>query len=336
MTDLSIIVPVYNIKAHIAVCIESILKQEYTDYELLLVDDGSTDGSGDLCDIYAKKDSRIQVIHKKNGGVTSARRLGVVRAKGKYIGFIDGDDRIEADYYKRLMESASDTGADIVMTGYWEEGTVRRKVHTGFKNGCYPTEKLLLTGRSMTYSLWTKVIKRELLLRNIPLVDKRIFRGEDALCLYACMMDAAYIQVQNGLGYHYVQRQGSAMHAYDSRLAKNVLRIAGNIRKIRNGKKDARFDLQWNRVIINEIMRTICLEAANLSYNPSPENRKSLRKVFNVFSKWEGLLIDSAVKESVKKCSMEERIILRLLKFGQFGILKLYLKYKRDFVGAGI
>ena len=100
---ISIIVPVYNVEKVLHFCIDSILYQTYSTYELILVNDGSTDGSGDVCDQYAKKDKRINVIHKENGGVSSARNAGIEKAKGEYICFIDSDDYVEQNYLMELI-----------------------------------------------------------------------------------------------------------------------------------------------------------------------------------------------------------------------------------------
>ena len=110
---LSIIVPVYNLENYLCKCIDSILGQTYRDFEVLLVDDGSTDSSLSICLQYAETDSRICVFHKDNGGASSARNLGLEKARGQYISFIDGDDFIEPDLYERLLEDLLKTNADI-------------------------------------------------------------------------------------------------------------------------------------------------------------------------------------------------------------------------------
>ena len=111
---ISIIVPVYNIEEYLPRCIESILKQTYTNLELILVDDGSTDKSGEICDNYAKLDARVRVHHKENGGSSSARNAGILLAKGQYVGFVDSDDYIEDDMYKRMVEAAKESGCNII------------------------------------------------------------------------------------------------------------------------------------------------------------------------------------------------------------------------------
>lgn len=114
---LSIIVPVYNVEAYLCRCIDSILNQTFTDFELILVDDGSPDACGKICDEYALQDKRIKVIHKKNGGLSDARNAGLDIAKGEFIGFVDSDDKIEPTMYERLIDTAEETGADIAAGG---------------------------------------------------------------------------------------------------------------------------------------------------------------------------------------------------------------------------
>lgn len=114
---LSIIVPVYNILEYLPRCVHSITAQTYTNLEILLVDDGSTDGTGQLCDALAKEDGRIRVLHKENGGSSSARNLGIAQAKGEYFGFVDSDDYIEPDMYERLYRGITDYGAQMAQIG---------------------------------------------------------------------------------------------------------------------------------------------------------------------------------------------------------------------------
>ena len=115
MPKLSVIVPVYNTEKYLRVCIDSILAQTFTDFELILVDDGSEDSSGSICDEYAAKDTRVQVIHQTNGGVTNARKNGVRRACGKYFSFIDSDDWIHPEMFERMVEKCVEANADVVV-----------------------------------------------------------------------------------------------------------------------------------------------------------------------------------------------------------------------------
>ena len=118
---ISIIVPVYNVESYLRKCLDSILAQTYRDLEILVVDDGSTDGSGAICDEYAGKDDRIKVFHTENKGLSCARNLGLDSANGDWIGFVDSDDWIELDMYEVLLRKAEKTGADVVECGVYEE-----------------------------------------------------------------------------------------------------------------------------------------------------------------------------------------------------------------------
>ena len=99
---ISVIIPVYNVKTYLAECIESVIQQTYQNLEILLVDDGSTDGSADICDEFGRKDTRVKVFHKMNGGVASARNYGLVRAEGELVGFVDADDTLHPQMYELL------------------------------------------------------------------------------------------------------------------------------------------------------------------------------------------------------------------------------------------
>ena len=110
---ISIIVPVYNVEKYLKKCIDSIVNQTYKNLEIILVDDGATDRSGEICDELAKLDNRIKVYHKKNGGLSDARNYGVERATGSYVGFVDSDDYIDAEMYEKLYEAITKEAADV-------------------------------------------------------------------------------------------------------------------------------------------------------------------------------------------------------------------------------
>ena len=118
MPTLSIIVPIYNVEKYLTECVESICNQTYNDLEIILIDDGSTDLSGKICDEFAKKDERVVVIHKSNGGLSSARNAGIDVAKGEYIGFVDSDDYVAPQMYRELYESICENNADVSICGY--------------------------------------------------------------------------------------------------------------------------------------------------------------------------------------------------------------------------
>lgn len=136
MKSISVVVPVYNVEKYLGACIQSILDQTYTDFELILVDDGATDTSGTICDDYAEKDSRIIVIHKKNGGLSDARNAGIQQASGKYMIFVDSDDYIENNTLQDVFMLAEQHQADLVIFGYYADvfnknGTIESHKNNG-------------------------------------------------------------------------------------------------------------------------------------------------------------------------------------------------------------
>ncbi|WP_086313933.1 hypothetical protein A5821_001482 [Enterococcus sp. 7F3_DIV0205] len=120
MCKISIIVPVYNVERYLRKCVDSILNQTFTDIEVILVDDGSTDSSGEICDEYVLQDQRVQVIHKENGGLSDARNTGIESARGEYLGFVDSDDYIALDMYELLFNNIQKEAADLAICGIYD------------------------------------------------------------------------------------------------------------------------------------------------------------------------------------------------------------------------
>lgn len=161
---ISVIVPVYNAEKYLRRCIDSILAQTFTDFELLLIDDGSKDSSGRICDEYSEKDERVIVFHKPNGGVSSARNLGLDNVKGEWIGFVDADDWVELNYLQKLM-SCFDQNVDMAECSYVYEGVDALKFKTEFDlfDSYQYLIKLFVNGRFYEGFLWVKLFKRDLI-----------------------------------------------------------------------------------------------------------------------------------------------------------------------------
>lgn len=164
---ISIIVPVYNVEQFISECINSILNQTFRDFELILINDGSTDKSGQICDEFASKDERIVVVHKENGGQSSARNKGIDLAKGEYIGFIDSDDWIEHDMYQIMYTKAIETGAEIAACNIVQYNKDSSKYYfcqdpTDYVCDRKSAMQELYLNERLTFSPCNKLIKREL------------------------------------------------------------------------------------------------------------------------------------------------------------------------------
>ena len=194
---ISIIVPVYNVEQYIERCLETLISQTLKDIEIILVDDGSPDNCPEICDMYAEKDSRIKVIHKKNEGLGFARNSGLEIANGEYISFVDSDDYVTKDMCEKLYKAAIEKNADVVYGGlYYDDGRKIRKVSYSNKKiywqGNEVIKKLLLdfiacephkkNDTIMEVSVWKALFKKEIFdINNIKFVSEREFISEDVI-----------------------------------------------------------------------------------------------------------------------------------------------------------
>lgn len=206
---ISIIVPVYNVKNYLEECVNSLMNQTYKELEIILVDDGSTDNSGEICDVVAQTDSRIRVIHKENGGLSDARNIGIMAAKGEFIGFVDSDDWIEPTMYAELYEACNNNDADISICSYYRDYIDKCVVGNRCKSGVYKRDEaigLLLEGIEIQDHAVTKLYRREL-WRDVQFPVKKIY--EDIRTIYKVILKSSTICVMEKPLYHYRQRSGS-------------------------------------------------------------------------------------------------------------------------------
>lgn len=155
---ISVIVPVYNVEKYLCRCIDSILSQSFKDFELLLVDDGSTDRSGAICDEYVKKDLRVRVFHKENGGVSSARQFGIEKSVGEYSIHVDSDDWIEKDMFNDMYSEALSTGSDIVTADYYDGNQYKKEL---YPHTVELAVKEMLSGK-IRGVMWNKFVRHSL------------------------------------------------------------------------------------------------------------------------------------------------------------------------------
>ena len=210
MAEVSIIVPIYNIEQYVGKCIESILAQTYPDFELILVDDGSPDDCGRICDEYGERDERIKVIHKKNGGLTSARNAGLSEAEGEWIMHVDGDDWIEPDMLESLIGAAQVTGADLVFGDFMKYGP-----YAGyFKLPTWSGDKRESMSNYIAYmmtTIWGSIAKRSLYIDNSLKSPEGISYCEDFhLIVRLCHFAKKVVNVHRPF-YHYRYRPTSIM-----------------------------------------------------------------------------------------------------------------------------
>ncbi|MGE5495699.1 MAG: glycosyltransferase family 2 protein [Burkholderiales bacterium] len=209
---ISILVPVYNAEPYLKRCVDSILAQTYKEFELLLMDDGSTDGSAGICDDYAKIDSRVRVFHKRNEGVGAARNQLIEKAKGEFIGFVDSDDYVEPEMFEVLLNNLMKTGADISVcaaniVGVSKPGKAKKEPELlSRKQAVF---EFIGNGR-ITRSLWDKLYKAEL-FQGVRFAEIPAF--EDMLAVYELLEKCEKIVLDSRMLYNYVITPGSLMRS---------------------------------------------------------------------------------------------------------------------------
>lgn len=215
---ISIIIPIYNADKYLSDCIDSLLSQTYNNLEIILVDDGSTDNSGKICDDYAKKDKRIKVIHKQNGGVSSARNQGLDIAKGDYIAFVDPDDYVLPDMYKTLLRVIQNTNTDIVICG-----STTTDIHGTTCKSYFPTNNNFVYSKFVDWFqdfieygnlqvVWNKLFKKNILIGHS--FDTDLVRAEDVNFLLDVTKNNYHIALCPKVFYYYVKRKTSATRQY--------------------------------------------------------------------------------------------------------------------------
>lgn len=242
----SIVVPVYDVQEYVGKCLESIIGQSYTNLEIIVVDDGSTDSSGKICDEYANLDRRIVVVHTENKGLVAARKLGIQLSKGDYIGFVDGDDYIDQDMYRNLVENIHDSEADFVHSGFIEEDNGISKVVSGIVNNEkyeISTENAKITflnefvfctkqGKIISPSIWSKLFKKEFIKKVYFLVPDKNSYGEDLICLVLSCVFANRVSLYKGNDYHYVKRKKSLTDIHDIEYLSKEVRLYEELLRI--------------------------------------------------------------------------------------------------------
>ncbi len=295
MDDLiSIVIPVYNIEKEVSRCLESVLNQTYANIEIIVVNDGSTDDSGIVIDQYADRyPDKVKVYHKTNGGVTSARLLGVKKAQGEWIGFVDGDDIIESDMYEFLLNNAYKYNAQISHCGYqmvFDDGHVNYLYNTGCLLEQSQKEAVveLLEGTRIEPGLCNKLFHRSLFVDLIRdnLIPLDIKNNEDLLMNYYLFSNAKKAVYEDQCKYHYLIRSNSA-----SRKETNTHKIYNpiKVKKIILEKCDELIKKEAQRAYLTTCVYTYCgLSLADKKkYN---KDRKQVRKYILDSKNWCSLL----------------------------------------------
>lgn len=243
---ISVIVPVYNAEKFIFKCVDSLINQTYEDIEIVLVDDGSTDGSLNILNDYAKNDSRIVVVHKENGGLVSAWKAGVSASKGEYLSFVDSDDWVDTNMFEELMTFSTSSEEEVIASDYIIERNkngiltpeyVFQPIEPGEYKGdkineCVIPNLLGNEHRFITLSRCMKLISSKLIKDNLDYASEEIKMAEDVAIMFPALLDAKRIYIMDHKAYyHYFYNEESMVHKYDAYMETSFEKLLKSLKR---------------------------------------------------------------------------------------------------------
>ncbi len=261
----SVVIPVYNTAEYLPKCLDSIIAQSLQDIEIICVDDGSTDSSPNILDVYALRDRRVKVIHKENGGPVSARKVGVLVADGDYIAFVDSDDWIDTNMYEQLYRIAEKNNVEIVTCGFYLEGNYTTIHLDTVPQELYREEKMLwlrdraiynLRERSsgLKASLCYKLFKRELIQIAQSKIPDEIVMADDKMCLLTALLDCNSVYVCHTPFYHYRIRSNSIVHTGSEEYLLKVYEVYRYMKKLYCHKSFTKEMHKQSEIYITELL----------------------------------------------------------------------------------
>lgn len=291
MPFVSVIVPVYRVEPYLKRCVESLRNQTLQNIEIILVDDGSPDNCPRMCDKFAKADSRIRIIHKKNGGLSSARNAGLKVARGQYIGFVDSDDTVDTDMYRSMMEAAEREQVDFVMSDYLripECGDFFLKT-LEIQSGRYDKEAIrkdifhqLIMGENLDYgpllSVWHCLFRADFLKDNGICFDEKVRWSEDNIfsAIVGYHAESFYYMKGQGL-YHYYQNPGTITTSY----RQGAWEVYCTMNRHLHEKFDSVDDYDFSRQLKLHMIYYACNCIGQAMALPKKEAVSDIRKILN-------------------------------------------------------
>lgn len=312
----SVIVPVYKVEEYLPQCIESVLNQTFSDFELILVNDGSPDTCPEICENYKEKDARIKVVHKENGGLASARRAGIKVCQGEYVFNLDSDDLIENDTLESAYKIIKDTNCDIVSFAYkWvKKGETVSITNDGLDEGFYNAEDIekyiyprLLMDKNMnhmSYYLSGKAVRRKLLTPIQLAVSEKISLGEDLCCVIPCYLHAESVYISKKEVYLYTVREDSISKEFN---AKQIYLVENVINEVSKNDKTKVVDFE------EQLCRYSCFMCfAILAAAAEGNHFKSIKEIKdNIINSLHGEKIQRAEFDNI---SVKSKISIYLMK----------------------
>lgn len=326
---LSIIVPIFNGEEYLHRCIDSILTQQYGEFELILIDDGSTDNSLSICNEYAEKDSRIVVYHKENEGLVAARKTGVSLAKGEYIGFVDCDDFIDSNMYHDLMSIVERDNSDIVTGGVTNDYiSYVKNVFNCIDEGFYDEEaikneivpRMLMCPEFLKYGIIpgvvTKVFKRSLLEKALPNVADNLTVGEDVAITSYSLMNAKSLSIIKSCGYHYIQTENSIIRSFNPKRFEKMLDLYLCVSKIENESYQKQVSLYMCFLIFSAL--TDCVKKSGYS---KKEAKKIIKNILE-----NDISVKVLNEADISALSLKDKIKILLMKHNLISLLILLIE----------
>lgn len=342
MVDISVIVPIYKVEKYLEKCLDGILSQTFNNFEVILVDDGSPDRCGQICDEYASKDKRIKVIHQKNQGVGAARNNGLKKATGKYIYFCDPDDYMEPTLLEDNYLLAEKYQANLVLFGYYHEihiskdqkivipntnDSVFLESKTDFRDAF---EKLFNSG--VMYTLWNKMYKSEYLKQyGLQFEHKKV--GEDTAFNYKIYENLDRVYVNEKLYYHYLERADSALRVYRDNKFEMRYKETEMLEQL---VKSWGYEEKYKKLIMDDWLATLYMGIDNLFVKDCPlNNKEKYNKIMEYINTppVKNALMNMPIYESVHDDSLSRRK-LTLLKNRQIKQLMFILSTRQSLIGV--
>lgn len=320
---ISVIVPIYNVDSYLNKCIESILNQTYKYLEIILVDDGSTDKCPMICDQFKKKDKRIKVIHKNNGGVSSARNIGLKQSTGIYISFVDSDDWIESYYYEKMLNIALKNNLDIIQCSYYRVignkkeyiNLSNRVIEGGKKEYLYE----VLNTQSGLGFCHMKLYKKDI-IKNV-LFDENLKVCEDALFNIKISYNINKFSIISDALYNYRINENSVVKKYDINYQEKYLSGIESIETFLGVKQKEKIKQAFNNFVVYHIM----LITVNYCFHPDNNNQKlSLKKIYD-----NKILKNAIEKSNYENISITRKITLFALKHKLYMLIAIICKYRQ-------
>ena len=294
---ISVIVPVCNVEQYLPRCIDSILAQTFKNFELLLVDDGSQDSSGRICDEYATKDNRIRVFHKENGGVSSARNLGLDNARGEWLAFIDADDWISPDF----LDITDSNNAEVIEKGYTvynEKGQITKKYPVSSKYFKSQEDYFHLYVNKRNNALWNKIIRRD--VTTGCLFDTYVEMGEDFLFYLSFIGRVKKYSYSRKGTYCYFMRSTSATRNFDRNIQSRINVLWKNSSSVAEILKDSKYEYLREGIIY----RTYMLRLYNLINYLGDDEKERLKAMFRKMSFRKIKYVDNITKIKLYKAKI--------------------------------